>query len=152
MENAERAKKQLWRYSHYYNQFKAHTDSLKLEAKLQSRLNPKIEILEETNHELRDFSWVTVGYNRLFRSRRIPSYSYPFAYYMFCDNQFKNAMEQNDREIKQNLFKDQQQQLQSKVEELSEQLFADWKEGEVLYTRQQIFYLSANIDSRCEKL
>nr|XP_027093522.1 probable E3 ubiquitin-protein ligase ARI2 [Coffea arabica] len=146
------AQRQSLGYCHNYNQFKANTDSLKLEAKLQSRLNPKIEILEENNHELRDFSWVTVGYNRLFRSRRIPSYSYPFAYYMFCDNQFKNAMEQNDREIKQNLFKDQQQQLQSKVEELSEQLFADWKEGEVLYTRQQIFYLSANIDSRCEKL
>ncbi|CDP17905.1 unnamed protein product [Coffea canephora] len=81
---------QLWRYSHYYNQFKAHTDSLKLEATLQDRLQQKIVILEAKNLESRDFSWVTDGFNRLFRSRRILSYSYPFAYYMFGDDLFKN--------------------------------------------------------------
>ncbi|CDP07582.1 unnamed protein product [Coffea canephora] len=155
LENAERAKKQLWRYSHYYNQFKAHTDSLKLEATLQDRLQQKIVILEAKNLESRDFSWVTDGFNRLFRSRRILSYSYPFAYYMFGDELFKNAMTQKGREIKQNLFEDQQQQLQANIEKLSmvlEQPFADWEERDVLNTRLQIIALSTVTDSLCKKL
>ncbi|XP_027094172.1 probable E3 ubiquitin-protein ligase ARI1 isoform X2 [Coffea eugenioides] len=155
LENAERAKKQLWRYSHYYNQFKAHTDSLKLEATLQDRLQQKIVILEAKNLESRDFSWVTDGFNRLFRSRRILSYSYPFAYYMFGDDLFKNAMTQKEREIKQNLFEDQQQQLQANIEKLSmvlEQPFADWEERDVLNTRLQIIALSTVTDNLCKKL
>ncbi|XP_027094776.1 probable E3 ubiquitin-protein ligase ARI2 isoform X1 [Coffea arabica] len=146
------AKRQPWGYSHSCIQFKAHTDSLELEARLQSRLNSKIEILEEKNHELRDFSWVTVGFNRLFRSRRILSYSYPFGYYMFYDDQFKYAMEQNVREPKQNLFENHQEQLQAKIENLSEQLFDDWEERDVLDTRRQIITLSTVINNLCKNL
>nr|GEW99088.1 probable E3 ubiquitin-protein ligase ARI2 [Tanacetum cinerariifolium] len=47
----------------------------------------------------------------LYRSRRALFYSYPFAFYMFGDELFKDEMTKEDLELKQHLFEDQQQQL-----------------------------------------
>ena len=42
----ERAKKDLFRYIHYHNRYKAHMDSLNLETKLQTTMQEKISVLE----------------------------------------------------------------------------------------------------------
>ncbi|KAL3505246.1 hypothetical protein ACH5RR_035087 [Cinchona calisaya] len=155
VEKTERAKKLLWRYSHYHNQFKGHTDSLKLEAKLKDKLQEKIIILEARDLKLRDFSWLTNGFNRLFRSRRILSHSYPFAYYMFGGELFKIEMIEKEREIKQNLFEDQQQQLGFNIEQLSmvlEEPFDDYSEEELLARRMKIMALSGVVDNLCKRL
>ncbi|KAK9286988.1 hypothetical protein L1049_015396 [Liquidambar formosana] len=152
---SERAKRDLYRYMHYHNRYKAHTDSFKLESKLKETIREKVSISEEKELALKDFSWVTNGLNRLFRSRRVLSYSYPFAFYMFGDELFKDEMTKEEREIKQHLFEDQQQQLEANVEKLSkfiEEPFDRYSEDKVMEIRMQVINLSVITDTLCKKM
>lgn len=152
---AERAKRDLYRYMHYHNRYKAHTDSFKLESKLKETIQEKVSVLEDRDSKLRDFSWVHNGLYRLFRSRRVLSYSYPFAFYMFGDELFKDEMTNKEREIKQHLFEDQQQQLEENVEKLSKFLeapFDQYGEDRVMQVRMQVINLSAVTDTLCQKM
>ncbi|CAA3029211.1 probable E3 ubiquitin- ligase ARI2 isoform X2 [Olea europaea subsp. europaea] len=152
---AEHAKKYLYRYMHYHNRYKAHTDSFQQESRLRETIKEKVLNLETRDSKFRDFSWVTNGLYRLFRSRRILSYSYPFAFYMFGDDLFNNEMTAKERQIKQNLFEDQQQQLESNIEKLSifiEEPFDTYSEEEVIQTRMQVINLSVIIDNLCKKM
>lgn len=152
---AERAKRDLYRYMHYHNRYKAHTDSFKLESKLKDTIKEKVSNSEEKDSTLRDFSWVTNGLQRLFRSRRVLSYSYPFAFYMFGDDLFIDEMTTEEREIKQHLFEDQQQQLEANVEKLSkfiEEPFDQYEEDKVRDIRMQVINLSVIIDTLCKKM
>ncbi|GLT85877.1 hypothetical protein SLE2022_040500 [Rubroshorea leprosula] len=151
----ERAKRDLYRYMHYHNRYKAHTDSFKLESKLKETVLEKVSISEERESRLRDFSWVTNGLYRLFRSRRVLSYSYPFAFYMFGDEIFRDEMTIEGREIKQHLFEDQQQQLESNVEKLSkflEEPFDQYADDKVMEIRMQVINLTVIIDELCKKM
>ncbi|KAM5549023.1 putative E3 ubiquitin-protein ligase ARI2 [Rosa sericea] len=153
--NAERAKRDLYRYMHYHNRYKAHTDSIKLESKLKETIQEKVSISELRESKNRDFSWVTNGLSRLFRSRRVLSYSYPFAFYMFGEELFKDQMTKEEREIKQNLFEDQQQQLEENVEKLSkflEEPFDNYDEDKVMEVRMQVINLSVVTDKLCQKM
>ncbi|GAU15722.1 hypothetical protein TSUD_89460 [Trifolium subterraneum] len=157
---AERAKRDLYRYMHYHNRYKAHTDSFKLESKLKGLIQAKIAALEEKIaerkiSELTDYSWVHNGLSRLFRSRRVLSHSYAFAFYMFGDELFKEEMSEAEREIKQNLFEDQQQQFEANVERLSkilEEPFETFEDAKVMQTRMEIINLSTLIDGLCKKM
>ncbi|XVE94091.1 hypothetical protein REPUB_Repub01dG0251000 [Reevesia pubescens] len=151
----ERAKRDLYRYMHYHNRYKAHTDSFKLESKLKETTLEKVSISEERESRLRDFSWVTNGLYRLFRSRRVLSYSYPFAFYMFGEEIFKDEMTNEEREIKQHLFEDQQQQLEANVEKLSkcfEEPFDQYTDEKVMEIRMQVINLSVITDNLCKKM
>lgn len=152
---AERAKRDLYRYMHYHNRYKAHTDSFKQESGLKETIKNKVSVLEEKDSKLRDFSWVTNGLQRLFRSRRALSYSYPFAFYMFGDELFKDEMTDKDRQLKQHLFEDQQQQLESNVEKLSkflEEPFDEYCEEQIMSIRMQVINLSVVTDDLCRKM
>ncbi|KAG6605104.1 putative E3 ubiquitin-protein ligase ARI1, partial [Cucurbita argyrosperma subsp. sororia] len=154
-QKAERAKRDLYRYMHYHNRYKAHTDSCKLESKLKESIQEKISISEERESMLRDFSWVNNGLHRLFRSRRVLSYSYPFAFYMFGDELFKDELTEEEREIKQHLFEDQQQQLEANVEKLSkflEEPFDQYTKDKVMEIRMQVINLSVITDTLCKKM
>lgn len=151
----ERAKRDLYRYMHYHNRYKAHTDSFKLESKLKEKILEKVSISEEKESRLRDFSWVTNGLDRLFRSRRVLSYSYPFAFYMFGEELFKDEMTNEERDIKQNLFEDQQQRLESNVENLSkflEEPFEQYSDDKVMDIRMRVINLSGLTDNLCKKM
>lgn len=141
---------------HYHNRYKAHTDSFKLESKLKDTIRGRISKSEETkSSELSDYSWVHNGLSRLFRSRRVLSYSYAFAFYMFGDEIFKEEMSEAERVIKQNLFEDQQQQFESNVEKLSKMLeepFDTFDYDKVMEIRMQIIDLSTLIDGLCKKM
>ncbi|KAL9242114.1 hypothetical protein vseg_016147 [Gypsophila vaccaria] len=156
LKKAERAKKEWWRYIHYHNSYKAHTESYKLEDKLKETIQEKILKLEDRETESKDMSWVTNALYRLFRSRRVLSYSYPFAYYMFGDELFRNEMTKKEREIKQNLFEDQQQQLQANVEKLSmclEEPFHEFDDyGKVMESRMKIITMTNIVDSLCRSM
>ncbi|KVI01962.1 Zinc finger, C6HC-type, partial [Cynara cardunculus var. scolymus] len=137
---SERAKRDLYRYMHYHNRYKAHTDSFKQESRLKETIRDKVAVLESKDSQLRDFSWVTNGLYRLFRSRRSLSYSYPFAFYMFGDELFNDEMTKEDLEIKQHLFEDQQQQLETNVEKLSkfiEEPFDQYPDDRIMDIRMQ---------------
>ncbi|KAK8530084.1 hypothetical protein V6N13_102962 [Hibiscus sabdariffa] len=151
----EQAKRDLHRYTHYHNRYKAHSDSFKLESKLRESMLKKILISEEKESRLRDFSWVTNGLYRLFRSRWILSYSCPFAFYMFGEELFMDEMTNEERQIKQNLFEDQQQQLEANVEKLSkilEEPFDKYAADKVMEIRLQVINLSVTIDILCKKM
>ncbi|KAK8564405.1 hypothetical protein V6N13_005370 [Hibiscus sabdariffa] len=151
----ERAKRDLYRYMHYHNRYKAHTDSFKLESKLKETILEKVSISEERESRLRDFSWVNNGLLRLFRSRRVLSYSYPFAFYMFGEELFKDETTNDEREIKQHLFEDQQQQLEANVEKLSkflEEPFDQYTDDKVMEIRMHVINLSVIIDNLCKKM
>ncbi|VVB10838.1 unnamed protein product [Arabis nemorensis] len=151
----ERAKRDLYRYMHYHNRYKAHIDSAKLEDKLSDTIREKVSISEKRQLQLKDFSWVTNGLHRLIRSRRVLSYSYPFAFYMFGEELFKDEMSSEEREIKQNLFEDQQQQLEANVEKLSkflEEPFDQFADEKVMEIRIQIINLSVAVDTLCKKM
>ncbi|KAG8364304.1 hypothetical protein BUALT_Bualt19G0114600 [Buddleja alternifolia] len=152
---AERAKRDLYRYMHYHNRYKAHIDSFKQESRLRETIKEKVSNLEARESKLRDFTWVTNGLYRLFRSRRALSYSYPFAFYMFGEDLFKDEMTKEEREIKQHLFEDQQQQLESNIEKLSkflEEPFDEYPEEQVMQIRMQVINLSVITDSLCKKM
>ncbi|CAI9104451.1 OLC1v1003120C3 [Oldenlandia corymbosa var. corymbosa] len=152
---AERAKRDLYRYMHYHNRYKAHTDSFKQESRLKETIRDKISNLEAKDSKLRDFSWVTNGLYRLFRSRRALSFSYPFAFYMFGDDLFKDEMTNEERDLKQHLFEDQQQQLEANVEKLSkfiEEPFDEFDENRIMEIRMQIINLSVITDNLCKKM
>lgn len=140
---------------HYHNRYKAHTDSFKLESKLRETILEKVTISEEKESRLRDFSWVTNGLYRLFRSRRVLSYSYPFAFYMFGDELFRDEMTKEEIELKQHLFEDQQQQLEENVEKLSKYLeepFEQYSDDKVMHIRMQVINLSVITDNLCKKM
>ncbi|PWA87217.1 RING/U-box superfamily protein isoform 4 [Artemisia annua] len=71
-----------YRYTHYHNRYKAHTDALDQESRIKRTILNKMEVLERKVISS-DFSWVKDGLYKLFRSRRVLSNLYPFAYYMF---------------------------------------------------------------------
>lgn len=151
----EQARRNLYRYMHYHNRYKAHTDSLKQEAKLKGDIQGKISISENKDSKIKDYSWVINGLNRLFRSRRVLSYSYPFAFYMFGDEIFKDEMTSDERELKQNLFEDQQQQLEFNVERLSgflERDFQNFSDDEVMDTMKHVINLSNVVDRLCKQM
>lgn len=145
----------MWRYTHYYNRYKAHKESIEAEANMEEKLQEKIDILESRELNDNDYSWLWNGFHRLIRSRKFLLYSYPFAYYMFSDELFKNEMSSEERTIKQNLFENQQQQLEANIETLSmilEEPFARDKEEKVLERRMNVINLSAVTYKFCGKL
>ncbi|PIN15840.1 putative E3 ubiquitin ligase [Handroanthus impetiginosus] len=151
----ERARKELWRYTHYYNRYQAHTESLKAEENMKEKLHQKVAALESREFKTKDYIWVLSGHYRLTRARQILLYSYPFAYFMFGDELFKNEMSSEENTIKQNLFEDQQQQLETNIERLSmllEEPFDKFDEDKLSETRMKIINLSAVTDNLCKKL
>ncbi|KAE9448542.1 hypothetical protein C3L33_19553, partial [Rhododendron williamsianum] len=145
----------LYRYMHYHSRYKAHIDSFKRECKLKGTLKKKVVNLGKMDSQIRDFRWVKNGLYRLSISRRVLTYSYAFAYVMFGDELFKDEMTKEEREIKQRLFEDQQQQLEANVEKLSNFLevpFDQFTEDKVMEIRMQVINLSVITDNRCKKM
>ncbi|GLT96025.1 hypothetical protein SLE2022_136740 [Rubroshorea leprosula] len=156
MRKIELANQDLHRYMHYYNRYKAHKESFLHESgKLRESILEKVSNSEAREWSLRDFSWVTDGLYRLLRSRQALSYSYPFAYYMFGKELFQREMTMEVRKMRQNLFEDQQQQLESNVEKLSKILevpFDEYADEEVLKVRMQVMDQNAIVDRLCKKM
>ncbi|XP_058214032.1 probable E3 ubiquitin-protein ligase ARI2 isoform X3 [Rhododendron vialii] len=151
----EFGKRYLYRYMHYHSRYKAHIDSFKRECKLKGTLKKKVVNLGKMDSQIRDFRWVKNGLYRLSISRRVLTYSYAFAYIMFGDELFKDEMTKEEREIKQRLFEDQQQQLEANVEKLSNFLevpFDQFTEDKVMEIRMQVINLSVITDNRCKKM
>lgn len=153
--STEQARTELLRYIHYHNHFKAHIDSLEAESKLKKITQNKISHLAAKKTKATCFAWLNIGLYRLFRSRRILSYSYPLGYYMFGNGLLKDEMPKNVREIKQNLFEDQQEQLELIVEQLSMSLelpFHEYAENKFAETKIRIIDLSGIADKCCKQL
>nr|XP_043637393.1 probable E3 ubiquitin-protein ligase ARI2 [Erigeron canadensis] len=135
----------------YYNRFEAHKDSSTATITFREHLQRKYLYDIDSTY----FIWVMNAADIFFMSRRILSNSYPFSYYMFGDELLSNELKIEDKETKQNEFKDKQEQLELYVEKLSyflHQLFHDDTEEQVKETKNQIINLSPFIDHLCKKL
>ncbi|KAF5806589.1 putative transcription factor C2H2 family [Helianthus annuus] len=155
MAKAARAKSDSLRYMHHLDRFKAHIDSLKAETALKKKLQSKILSMEARDKQIVDYSWVTNGAERLVISRRILSYSYPFAYFMFGDVFVSEQMTKDKRIIKQNLFEQQQQQVESHIEKLSLFLaepFDEYPEDKFKESKMKIITLTGVMDRLCKNL
>ncbi|KAI3686722.1 hypothetical protein L1987_80406 [Smallanthus sonchifolius] len=153
MAKAAREKSESLCHTHYLDRFKAHKESLKAETDLK-KLQSKISNMEARDKKIVDYSWVTKGAERLILSRRILSYSYPFAYFMFGDIFLSEEMTKEDRIIKQNLF-EQQQQAESHIERLSFFLaepFDEFDEKKFNESQMKIITLSGVMDLLCKNL
>ncbi|CAI9093640.1 OLC1v1029189C1 [Oldenlandia corymbosa var. corymbosa] len=87
------------------------------------------------------------GLRRLLRAEKVLSYSYPFAYYMFGDNLYKDGLTEEQRELKQCLFEMQQQHLEAMAEKLSLLLLSNRSEG----SRMEILDLSRTTEKYCRR-
>ncbi|XP_020256404.1 probable E3 ubiquitin-protein ligase ARI2 isoform X2 [Asparagus officinalis] len=148
----EHTKKNHYRFVHYHDRYKAHTDSLNQESKQRNTLLEKISMSENKESEIKDYSWALNGMSRLFRSRRVLTYTYPFAYYMFGDELFQGELSNKEREMKKNLFEDQQQQLEGNVERLSMNLEKDFQfltDAKIDEIKMNVLDLSRIVDFLC---
>lgn len=140
---------------HYYNRYKAHSNSFQLESQLWELIKDKVSNLQSRDLKARDFSWVANGFDRLITSRRALLYSYPFAYFAFGDDFFKDEMTEKESELKQHFFEDHQQQLEWNVEKLSEILeepFDEYSDEQVRLIKVQVIDLSVNTDNLCRRM
>ncbi|CAK7347658.1 unnamed protein product [Dovyalis caffra] len=146
------AERNLARYIHYHNRYKAHLDSFKLESDLKEAIRRKVSKLEEKESTSKDFSWITNGQYMLSRSRHILSLTYVLAFYMFDDN---TELTSEERRIKKDLFEDQQQQFEGNVEKLSlllEEQFDEYGEDKIENLRMRIIAVSVSTDNLCRNL
>ncbi|KAJ4781155.1 RING/U-box superfamily protein [Rhynchospora pubera] len=149
----------FFRYKHYYVRYRCHNDSLEMETLLkQSLQNKKCPLPfslcpHPTDRPTRDENWVLVGIQKLLLSRRFLTYTYPFAFYMFGD--FLAGNDLPNKDIRQNLFEAQQQQLECCVEKLAMELERDFDQvapGEVADMRLRVIGLSSTLDNYCRNM
>ncbi|XP_055676844.1 E3 ubiquitin-protein ligase ariadne-1 [Lutzomyia longipalpis] len=108
----EKLRSSLARYLHYYNRYMNHMQSLKFENKLYASVKAKMEEMQQHN-----MSWIEVQFLKkavdiLCQCRQTLMYTYVFAYYLRKNNQSQ-------------IFEENQKDLESATEKLSEYLERD---------------------------
>lgn len=150
----ERAKRDLKRYTHYYHQYRSHTDSSKQEFKLRESVREKVASLSEKTHKSEQ-KWASNGADLLFRSRKVLSYTYVFAFYMFGEELFKDEMSDEEREMKKILFENLQQQLIGYIERLSKTLnqpFDYYSSDELEKMNDETMRFGIVVDNLCKEM
>eukprot|EP00891_Asterochloris_glomerata_P007512 jgi/Astpho2/7512/gw1.00114.27.1_t len=147
----DEAQRNLKRFMHYCGRWEAHEASHLLEEKLQAATQARIARLEDTELELKDWSWLLAALEQLFHARRILGFSYVAAFFMFGGSYFKNEVTPEQNELNQNLFEDQQQQLEAEVERLSKLIETDVDEVKE-DIRVVVINCSSTVDARLLRL
>jgi len=148
----EKATRDLKRYTHYYSRWKAHKDSLELETRQRKLLEENILDFESKESRVSDYRWLLNSLQRLFRSRRALAYSYAFAFHMFGDDILRHILTSTQKEMKHNLFEDQQQQLEGTVERLSKIIEGPSDQLSVMANRTQVMDLTCVVDTMCRRM
>ncbi|KAF7047805.1 hypothetical protein CFC21_056673 [Triticum aestivum] len=159
----DNAKRNLHRYTHYYDRFKIHGDSHKLEHdKLGPAVDERVKLLEALLQDqplLHDASWLTEAHRGLLQSRQVLSRSYVFAYYMFGGDDDKVRTWPKHRgslPIAQGLFENYQEELESNVERLSKLLATEYgpvpEEEDVRRDKQNAMNLAKIVQTRCGEI
>jgi len=143
----EFARNSLKRFMHYYDRFKANDDTKKLHPKMIEDVLNKMLIVQ--NRFAFDADWLRRGLSQLFECRRILSYSYVFAFFMFDDQ--NKAVQKKIKEVHKNIFEDYQQQLEISTERLSKILEMNIGEYD-LKILQHLQNLTVLNDHRCKGL
>eukprot|EP00887_Chlorella_sp_A99_P003167 scaffold9.g3167.t1 len=176
---ASEAQRNLKRYLHYLTRYEAHlasrkarrradacsecagppsssspssVRSLQLEEKQRAAIERKIDemIEREASATVQNYSWLTEALQQLFLARKIMSFSYVAAYYLFGQTMFAADFSEQQNAINQALFEDKQGQLEMEVERLAK--LVESPAEEILCQRMAIINLGANIDTRITKM
>ncbi|XP_048569573.1 probable E3 ubiquitin-protein ligase ARI1 [Triticum urartu] len=157
----DNAKRNLHRYTHYYDRFKIHGDSHKLEHdKLGPAIDERVKLLEALQDQplIQDASWLTDAHRGLLQSRQVLSRSYVFAYYMFGDDDKVRTRpaHRGSLPIAQGLFENYQEELESNVERLSKLLATEYgpvpDEDDVRQDKQNAMNLAKIVQTRCGEI
>lgn len=121
----ERSRAALQRYLFYCNRYLNHMQSLKFEHKLYAAVKEKMEEMQQHN-----MSWIEVQFLKkavdvLCQCRQTLMYTYVFAYYLRKNNQSV-------------IFEDNQRDLESATEKLSEYLERDITQANLLDIKQKV--------------
>ena len=85
-QQAESSRAALKRYLHYYDRFRNHDNSLKLEHKLYQQVGTKVSQFQAANFCYADTMFLRRAVDTLCECRRTLSYTYAFAFYLKQDN------------------------------------------------------------------
>lgn len=153
------SRRQLERYTHYCNRFKIHLESYKEQ---QQKLGPAIkeQVKQLESNRLRprtiwDGDWLIEAHQRLLCSRQVVSRSYAFAYYMFGGELRTHPAEKGNLAPAQNLFENQQEQLERHVEQLSKVLVTDipaLPDEEIVRMKQDVVNLAKILETLCGEM
>jgi len=124
-DNQEKSRSMLQRYLFYCNRYMNHLQSLKFENKLYAMVKDKMEEMQQHN-----MSWIEVQFLKksldiLCECRRTLMYTYVFAYYLRKNNQSA-------------IFEDNQKDLESATEQLSEYLERDISAENLVDIKQKV--------------
>jgi len=134
-DNQEKSRSALQRYLFYCNRYMNHLQSLKFESKLYAMVKDKMEEMQQHN-----MSWIEVQFLKksldiLCECRRTLMYTYVFAYYLRKNNQSA-------------IFEDNQKDLESATEHLSEYLERDISAENLVDIKQKVQDKYRYCDSR----
>ncbi|CAM0875838.1 unnamed protein product [Alopecurus aequalis] len=153
------SRRQLERYAHYCNRFKIHEESYKeQQQKLGPTIKGQVKLLESNilrPSTIRDGDWLIKAHQRLLFSRQVVSRSYAFAYYMFGGELRTQTAEKHNLAPAQNLFENQQEQLERHVEQLSKVLVADipdLPDQEIVRMKQDVVTLVKILETLCGEM
>jgi ariadne-1 len=121
----EKSRAMLQRYLFYYNRYANHMQSMKFENKLYTQVKGKMEEMQHHN-----MSWIEVQFLKkavdvLCQCRRTLMYTYSFAYYLEKNNQVM-------------IFEDNQKDLETATEILSEYLERELTQENVTTIKQKV--------------
>ncbi|ORY88042.1 hypothetical protein BCR35DRAFT_301941 [Leucosporidium creatinivorum] len=130
----------LERYLHYYNRFANHEQSIKLEHELATRMEKKMEEMQEHS----SLSWIEVQFlakavETLTKCRTVLKWTYAMAFYLAKNNHTA-------------IFEDNQADLEQAVEGLSELLEKPLDEEKIAELRQQTTDKTVYVSKRCQIL
>eukprot|EP00884_Botryococcus_braunii_P004214 jgi/Botrbrau1/13794/Bobra.0056s0044.1 len=151
----DEAQRNVKRYNHYHSRWEGHMDSGMWERNLRAKLLESTDCLDKKNTtQLKDYTWLTQGLMQICKARQILGYSYVFAYFMFGNDMFRGEITVEQNKLNQDLFEDQQVQLESEVERLSGLLGTEVSKieeaGEQI--RSYVINSTVNVDKRLQKL
>uniref|UniRef100_A0A0D9VWI2 RBR-type E3 ubiquitin transferase n=1 Tax=Leersia perrieri TaxID=77586 RepID=A0A0D9VWI2_9ORYZ len=161
---ADKGRRQMQRYTHYWDRYNIHAGSHKVEqgelARAVAERARRLESDLSRPRVHRDGAWLGAAHARLLSSRQVLSRSYAFAYYMFGggDGDVVGRMTSeraSQLAVAQNLFEDQQEVLENHVEHLSKELAdvaADVAEEGIVAAKMKVVSIVKVVQTICEKM
>lgn len=142
----------LKRFLHFYTRYEAHLNSSRLEEQLRRLLDQKIACIMKTSSgsDLPNCVWLHDAFEQLCLARKIMSFSYVFAYFIFG---LHAAFLSSTVPVlsMQALFEDKQGQLEIEVERLAN-ILEKTPATKMLEERFTVINLTSGINSRIIKM
>ncbi|KAG1680888.1 E3 ubiquitin-protein ligase arih1l [Nymphon striatum] len=135
----EKSRSMLQRYLFYCNRYMNHMQSLRFESKLYASVKEKMEEMQQNNMSWIEVQFLNKAVDILCQCRQTLMFTYVFAYYLCKNNQSA-------------IFEDNQRDLESATETLSEYLERDITSENIVDIKQKVQDKNRYCDIRRKKL